>query len=81
MADIFISYAREDKETAQLLADALEQHGLTVFWDRRIPAGRRFDDYIGEQLHAARCVIVVWSSVTLLPDSGPAGSSVMRRQP
>jgi hypothetical protein len=65
MADIFISYAREDKETAQLLADALEQHGLTVFWDRRIPAGKRFDDYIGEQLQTARCVIVVWSPVSV----------------
>jgi alpha-glucuronidase len=61
MAEIFISYAREDVEAARMLSDALEEHGFSVFWDRRIPAGKRFDDYIDEQLQAARCVIVVWS--------------------
>jgi hypothetical protein len=68
MADIFISYAREDVEAAQRLAMALEQHGWSVFWDRRIPAGRRFADIIAEQLTAARCVIVLWSRAALASD-------------
>jgi formylglycine-generating enzyme required for sulfatase activity len=65
MADIFISYAREDVATAQALAAALEDLGWSVFWDRRIPAGRRFDEFIAEQLEAARCVLVLWSKVSI----------------
>lgn len=65
MADIFISYAREDARAAQRLAAALEAHGWSVFWDRRIPTGRRFDDYIAEQIGDARCVIVLWSAAAI----------------
>jgi TIR domain len=68
MADIFISYAREDIEAAQRLAMALEQQGWSVFWDRRIPTGRRFADIIAEQLAAARCVIALWSRAALASD-------------
>ncbi len=38
MADIFISYANEDRETAAQFAQLLESVGLRVWWDRRIPA-------------------------------------------
>lgn len=61
MADIFISYAREDTEAARRLAGQLETHGWSVFWDRRIPAGQRFAEFISEQLGTARCVITLWS--------------------
>lgn len=66
MADVFISYLREDIDAAELLAGALEAHGWSVFWDRRIPAGRRFDDFLDEQLQAARCVVVLWSHRSIL---------------
>ena len=62
MADIFISYAREDVEPARRLAAELKKRGWSVFWDRRIPAGRRFEDVIEEELRAAGCVIVLWST-------------------
>jgi hypothetical protein len=39
MADIFISYAREDSQSVQRLATALERTGRSVFWDRIIPPG------------------------------------------
>ena len=65
MADIFISYAREDASTAQRLAAALEARGWSVFWDRRIPTGRRFDDYIAEQMGNTRCVVVLWSAAAI----------------
>ena len=61
MADIFISYARVDRERAQALASALDGEGWTVWWDRDIPPGRTFDDVIEEALGAAKCVIVLWS--------------------
>jgi hypothetical protein len=65
MADVFISYAREDREVAHRLARVLEDCGWSVFWDRRIPAGLRFDEYIDEQLRQARSVIVLWSDAAL----------------
>src|SRR5262249_28360602 len=68
MADIFISYAREDTETAQRLAVALEKRGWSVFWDRRIQAGRRFADVIAAQLSAANCVIALWSKAANASD-------------
>ena len=65
MADIFISYAREDQEKAGQLASALEAKGWTVFWDRTIPPGKSWRDYIGAKLNAARCVIVAWSKSSI----------------
>ena len=61
MADIFISYSRKDLSRVRVLADALSMRGWSVWWDREIPAGRTFDDVIGEALAHARCVLVVWS--------------------
>ena len=61
MADIFISYARADRETAQRLADALEHVGWSVWWDPEIPIGRHFEEVIEEQLALAKCVVVLWS--------------------
>lgn len=64
VSDVFISYAREDRASAQALAQALEARGLTVWWDRVIPPGRQFDEVIEEQLDIARCVVVLWSGAS-----------------
>ncbi len=60
--DIFISYAREDEEWVRPLAAELERRGRSVFWDRRIPAGKSWRSHIGKAVKAARCVVVVWSA-------------------
>ena len=65
MADIFISYAREDREKAQPLAEALEQQGYSVWWDPVIPPGKRFDEVIEKALEEAKCVVVLWSKSSL----------------
>lgn len=62
MADIFISYASEDRERAKTLAHALESEGWTVWWDRLIELGRPFDDVIQENIDAAKCVLVLWTA-------------------
>jgi hypothetical protein len=59
--DIFLSYAREDQTRARDLAAALEQRGLTVFWDREVPPGQTWPSSIGAALANARCVVVAWS--------------------
>ena len=64
MADIFISYAKEDRERVKLLANALEIKGWSVFWDRTIPTGQKWREVIGEALENARVVIVAWSKAS-----------------
>jgi nucleoside 2-deoxyribosyltransferase len=61
MADVFISYAQENQAKADALASALRQEGWSVFHDRTIPPGQRWDEYIGRELESARCVVVLWS--------------------
>ena len=61
MADVFISYSREDAGTARQIATALGERGYTVWWDRKIPPGRSFDEVIGEALADAKCVVVLWT--------------------
>jgi len=61
MSDIFLSYKSEDRAKAQIIAEALERNGYSVWWDRVIPPGRTFDDVIEEELDAAKCLVVLWS--------------------
>ncbi len=65
MADVFLSYAREDKETAHRLADALEARGFDVWWDAEIPPGETWDRMIERELAAARCAVVLWSRISV----------------
>ena len=68
MADIFISYAREDQDKVKPLAKALEAHGREVWWDAKIRSGEAFDRIIEKAIAKARCVIVVWSSKSVNSD-------------
>lgn len=61
MADIFLSYAREDADRASALASVLETRGWSVFWDRNIRAGKTFASIIGRAIAEARCIVVLWS--------------------
>ena len=68
MADIFISYASEDRSRVELLAEALEEQGWSVWWDRTIPPGKTFDQVIEEAIDASRCVVVLWSKKSIKSD-------------
>ena len=65
MSDIFISYARADKEKAELLANAFSRKGWSVWWDREIPPGKSFDETIENALSSARSVVVLWSKTSV----------------
>ena len=59
--DIFISYARGDREQVSKLASALQAEGLSVWWDHNLLAGDDYEALIDAQIKDARAVIVVWS--------------------
>ncbi|MGD9511671.1 MAG: SUMF1/EgtB/PvdO family nonheme iron enzyme [Geminicoccaceae bacterium] len=61
MADVFISYAREDRPFAARLAHALEAGGRSVWWDREILPGKDFAQLISAELNQAKAVVVIWS--------------------
>jgi hypothetical protein len=61
MADIFISYKREDKEKAAMLADKLMASGWSVWWDHDLLGGEDYDVVIERELAEAKAVIVIWS--------------------
>ncbi len=64
MSDIFISYAKEDKEKAGLLAKVFEQQGWAVWWDPKIPSGKSWPDVIEEALSITKCVVALWSKTS-----------------
>jgi TIR domain len=68
MSDIFLSYSREDAKVAKRLAEMLETQGWSVFWDRRIPAGKSWRDVIRGAIADARCVVVLWSQHSVCSD-------------
>ena len=65
MADIFISYAREDRARVVPLVKELEAHGWSVFWDTRIRTGQTWDVLIERELEKAKCVLTLWSKTSV----------------
>jgi len=65
MADIFLSYSRSDQPRARQFEHALEACGWTVFWDRELLPGEGYRRAIENELKQARCVIVLWSRISI----------------
>ncbi|MGE0596061.1 MAG: TIR domain-containing protein [Hyphomonadaceae bacterium] len=61
MADVFISYASEDRARVRPLAEALQERGFSVWWDRSLAAGHDYASVIERELKNAKAVIVVWT--------------------
>lgn len=61
MTDIFFSYAKEDRWFAETLVPVLETEGGSVWWDTRIPVGRRYERYIQDRLDESTVVVVLSS--------------------
>jgi hypothetical protein len=64
MADVFLSYSREDAARARQVASAMEQAGYSVFWDNEIPPGSTWADYLEEKLTSAKVLVVLWSKAS-----------------
>jgi hypothetical protein len=68
MVDIFLSYAKEDRDVARRIATLLGNAGWVVWWDRRIPAGRTWRSVLEEALQEMRCMVVLWSAHSIESD-------------
>ncbi|MEK7264669.1 MAG: SUMF1/EgtB/PvdO family nonheme iron enzyme [Pseudomonadota bacterium] len=61
MPDVFISYNREDRDRASVIASALEAEGFSVWWDAALRAGETYDEVTEQNLRTAGAVVVLWS--------------------
>jgi adenylate cyclase len=62
MADLFVSYARCDEQTAARVGQCLCDAGYQVWRDDQLPAHRAYAEVIEERLKGAKAVIVLWSA-------------------
>ena len=66
VSDIFISYARAERERAEAVKDALETEGLSVFLDvAGLDAGDSFPDVLDREVKSAGVVLGLWSPLSL----------------
>ena len=59
--DVFLSYNREDSDTARRFAEGLEREGFAVWWDQRLRSGEAYDEVTENALRSAKAVVVLWS--------------------
>jgi hypothetical protein len=62
MADIFLSYKREDRAQVAPLTAALEAEGFDVWWDPELPLGQSYAASIARELAAAKVIMPVWTA-------------------
>ena len=65
MAEVFISYAKADRNLAQQLAANLEAKGRTTWWDTGVDAPRGTREAFERELESAQKIIVLWSRASI----------------
>lgn len=65
MADVFISYKREDRPRVEKIARTVEAAGFSVWWDDRIGPQAEWDTQIEQAINTARAVIVLWTPLSV----------------
>jgi formylglycine-generating enzyme required for sulfatase activity len=61
VADVFLSYKRQDAATAHTIVDAMRASGISVWWDDGITPRQAWDQEIEDAISAASTVVVLWS--------------------
>lgn len=65
MADLFVSYKREDRAAVERIISRLAEEGYSIWWDSRLEAGENFGESIAQEIDQAKCVIVIWSKASV----------------
>jgi TolB-like protein/Tfp pilus assembly protein PilF len=66
LADIFLSYNREDQSVARAFAQGFEAAGYSVWWDTNLRAGEAYDEVTSQALQGAKAVVVLWSQKSVV---------------
>ena len=61
MTEIFISYKREDRNVAAVIAENLEKRGYEVWWDFNLIGGVKYGEETNLMLNKAKAVLVLWT--------------------
>ena len=61
---IFLSYAHADTHKALLIRSALEEEGLSIWWDQMIDPGMDWDAELRRRVTSAHSVLVLWSEAS-----------------
>jgi hypothetical protein len=61
MADVFISYKRDERDAIERIAHQLRALGFEVWFDASMSAGDAFSDEIDREARAAQAILVCWS--------------------
>lgn len=80
MADVFISYARDNQAVVRVLAEAVKRAGYSVWWDDELPPHLSYGDVITEKIGSAKAAIVVWSESAAASEWVRAEADVARNQ-
>ena len=85
MADIFLSYSREDRAAIEPLAEQIAAAGYSVWWDKQLTGGKRYLEETEAELNAAKVVLVAWSNTSIashwVADEAGAGRDTGRLLP
>ena len=79
MADVFLSYKREDAAKVRKLVAALREAGLNVWWDEDIPPSAPWETTIEKALADAKSVIVCWSPDAVASENVRSEARVARQ--
>src|SRR5262245_53568807 len=78
MADLFISYKREERDAVQIIADTLGDLKVDVWFDRRLTVGGSFDEEIARALRDAKAVLTCWTPAAIASEWVRAEASMAR---
>jgi hypothetical protein len=80
MADVFISYSRDNEAVVRGLAEAVAGEGYGIWWDDALPPHLAYSDVITAEIGAAKAVIVVWSEKAIASEWVRAEADLARNQ-
>lgn len=80
MADVFISYKRENQDAVQRIVQGMRGAGLSVWWDQDIAPDAQWEATIERELEASKVVIVAWSQAAVASENVKAEARRARTQ-